>query len=173
MTVNNTGQIIIWGVLLLFLFAIAFALVKAVIALIKSTKTQKLYSTVSIICVIIMLISWFMNFGWIRVIFTVIPLALVHVMAFVYIIHVAAKYTKQEKKLKLAMIVAQLTFVLSYVLLPDGADSGEAYVFFGLIHSNNVAKICETVAIPLSMLNIALLVVIFNIARSEKKKIKN
>lgn len=67
---------------------------------------------------------------------------------------------------------AQITFVLFYLLLPDGGDAGGLYVFFGLVHNDVVATVCGAIASTIVKINIVLLVILALKAKKAERNMK-
>lgn len=138
--------------------AFVFGLIKVVRSVVKGTMAQKIYSILSMVCVLVMAASWFFNFGWLRFIFTFIPLPVVHVIAWFFIVNGAIAHVHKSKRLNVYIILSYITFLGAYFLLPDGGDIGPMYVFFGLIRNDVVASICGTLQPLVLLANIVFLI---------------
>ena len=118
----------------------------------------KKWLTVTILCVVIMLLSWIFNMGWYRVILTWIPLPLIHTIIFLRLNIKASYKVSSYKSLGKYMVLSCITYLLPYLFFPDGGDLGEMYLFFGLIRNNTVANIMVYIASIALSLNIAALI---------------
>lgn len=167
---SNMPDFLMWTAIFVSLSVIALASVKIIITLMKSSRKEKIYVLTAILCVLIMVASWFMNFGWLRFAFTIVPLPLVHIAALLIITVGAVRLNR--RKINLAVVFMQITFLLSYLLLPDGGDVGGLYMFFGLIHNDTIAMVCAGIASTLIKINIVIMIVLLVKVFKAKKKIK-
>ena len=117
-------------------------------------KFKKLYQTKSIVnlslmimCVLITFASWILNFGWLRFAFTFCGIPFVFTVLFVMSNSKAILHIAESKKLKVYTVITYVTYLCSYLFLPDGGDVGPMYVFFGLIQNNTIAHIFYTLFI--------------------------
>ena len=78
--------------------------------------------------VIVGIISYILNLGWVRIIFIIPFLAYNTIMLITGIIYVFMKRKKRN-----IYYLSLLTYVLFNVFLCDGGDVGPPYCFFGLI----------------------------------------
>lgn len=136
------------GILNLRIIWIVFALIVAsciaVIAWLfirnvkKGNSKANIYNAITLICIPVVVASWLLNFGWYRVLLTIIPLPILHIVAFVVINFAVSHKILLSDKLRRYVICSYITFLLTYFALPDGGDVGPAYVFFGLIRHDAV-----------------------------------
>ncbi len=109
----------------------------------KGKKEQLKMCLGSILLIGIAAASWLMNMGWIRVAMTLFLVPFVHSFLF-FITNVwVANYRAESKKLKAINRWFCVSYLLGYLLLPDGGDVGGLYVFFGLVQNDTVAYLCE------------------------------
>ncbi len=151
------------------LAAVVLGIVVVVKNMLKGSKKQKVFNAISLACVLIMAVSWFMNFGWFRFALTFMPVPLVHIAFFVVIINLAAKYT--ERKIYIAIILTQITFLMTYLFFPDGGDIGGMYVLFGRIHNDVIAGRCFYISAYSLVANVALMITLIIMTLRAKKKI--
>lgn len=169
--------------LLLYLFVSVFVIVilvilgGTVITIIKSFrhddrhKRKIMLTTLS--CIVIAGISWIFNMGWVRFIMTFLLIPFIHTIVFFLINLFSSKYIQKSTKSQNIQIAFCATYLLFYVLLPDGGDVGEMYVFFGLIHSNTFSSICYKISSILFLSHIVLLILqIIDILKRRKSIIK-
>ena len=123
-----------------------------------SNKTAKKWYVIIILSVVIMILSWIFNMGWLRVVLTWIPLPFIHTVAFLFINIKTANKVSSFQSLKKYIILSCTTYLLSYLLFPDGGDIGGMYFFFGLIRNNLIASIMMYIAPIVLLANIAVLV---------------
>ena len=152
------------------LAAVLFGIVMIIKNMLKGSKKQKVFNAVSLLCVLIMAVSWFMNFGWFRFALTIMPIPLVHIAVFLILINIAMKY--EGKKFCIISVLTQITFLLTYLLFPDGGDIGGMYVFFGRIHSDTIAMVCWGISVCMFLVNAALLVSLAVMTSRARMKLK-
>lgn len=129
------------SILLIGIITGIIILVKSIISSKKGDSLKLKYTLISILCVIIAIVSWVLNMGWLRFIMTFLAVPIIHTIAFMIINSFTLSYVDKSAKLKRYIILSYITYLLGYILLPDGGDVGTMYVFFGLIHNNIVAGI--------------------------------
>lgn len=143
-------------------------IVKSVTASKNGNSTKLKYNLISILCVMTAIASWVLNPGWLRVVMTIFTIPVIHAIAFMIINSIAASYVDKSVKLKRYIILSYITYLLGYILLPDGGDIGPMYVFFGIIHNNVVAGIAYSLSSIAFLGNIVVLI----LQIAERKKIK-
>ncbi len=107
------------------------------------TNLKMILSTVA--SIIIAGASWIFNMGWIRVILTIMLVPFIHAIVFFVTNLYISKYIRSSNKLKLLNVIFFVSYLMSYVLLPDGGDVGGVYVFFWLIHNDVLGYVCAVV----------------------------
>ena len=154
---------------LLYRAAILAAIIYAIVKYIKrpkknnSIKSPKTRNIPSTVCIVIAAVSWVVNMGWYRVIFTWIAIPIIHPIIFKIVnIRFArlVKLTGSTLKTKFLSVLSCATYLLAYLLLPDGGDIGSTYMFFALIHSDKVL-IFLPIAILFFFANIAIMIIQF------------
>ncbi len=100
---------------------------------------------ISIISVLIVFVSWILNMGWYRFALTFSLVPLMQATVFILTNMFMASYIDKSKSIKLLNLLFCVTYLSIYILLPDTADYGEMYFFFGLIHSDPLAVIAQIV----------------------------
>ena len=140
------------------IFLVRFIIKKRQRIKVNGDRTAKKWYVMTALCVVIMLCSWILNMGWFRVILTWLPLPLIHTVFFILINLKAAAKASSSQRLEKYMILSCLTYLLPYLLFPDGGDIGGMYFFFGLIHNDTVAKIMMYITPILFNINIAVLI---------------
>lgn len=107
---------------------------------------------------IVAVLSWILNIGWLRLLL-VFPIIL-HLLLFTFAQRYYARYGVQRTRLTELVRYANLgTFLLSYILMPDGGDTVESmHAVFGLIHRHDVIDYLFIIAQGLLILNIVLIV---------------
>ena len=146
--------------------ALLIGIIVGIIFIVKKVKQTKLngvkiskkWCLITIFTVVIMFLSWLFNIGWFRIILMWIPIPLLHTIFFMLINFKASAKVLSFKNLEKYMIYSCVTFLLSYLLFPDGGDIGEMYFFFGLIRSNFLSGIVMFIAVPLWIANIVFLI---------------
>lgn len=143
---NNLLIVLLLAVPCVFIAVILFYTINSVMKAKKNGEYIEVKMiSLTILFMVISGTSWILNMGWIRFIFTFLLVPFVHAIIFFMINLRTAKYITKSRKLKLLSIIFCATYLLSYILLPDGGDVGGLYVFYGLIHSNLIAYICECI----------------------------
>lgn len=98
---------------------------------------------------ILIVASYVLNFGWIRVFALILFIPYTIALTIINFIYVS-KCSKTEFSKKSIKVLALTNgfYLLANVLMPDGADVGGTYAFFGLIKnmSNMLGNIFEFVA---------------------------
>lgn len=151
------------------IFTGIFILVKSIISSKKNENHIKLkYNLVAILFVIIAIASWVLNMGWLRFILTFLAVPIIHTIAFMIINNFSLSYIDKSVKLKKYVVLTYITYLVGYLLLPDGGDLGSMYVFFGLIHNDVVASISYNISSIVFIGNIVLLI----LQLIERKKVK-
>lgn len=158
--ISSTFLLILWGTpLLIGIITAITLLVKSIVNFKRDGNELKLkYFLVSILCVIIALASWLMNFGWIRLALTFFAIPIIHTVGFMIISYFALSYVDKSVKLKRYIIFSCITYLLSYILLPDAGDIGSMYLFFSLIHNDIIANISYRLSVIVFIANIVLLI---------------
>ncbi len=108
----------------------------------------------SILCILVAACSWIFNFGWLRFILTFMLVPFIHAIIFFITNTCASKYIDRSKKMKVYVWLFYITYLCAYVTLPDGADIGPTYMFFGLIKSDSASSIGFLVAYISCMIHI-------------------
>ncbi len=97
------------------------------------TKQQAADLVLVVLTVIVGIISYILNLGWIRVIFIIPFLAYNTILLISSIIYVLTSRKEGEVKQRKAFYLGLLTYIIFNVFLFDGGDIGPEYCFFGLI----------------------------------------
>ena len=147
---------------ILIIAAIVFVLgllLKSFLIYKKSTSITSLkYNLICDLFVVIVVLSWFFNMGWLRFIFTFLAAPFVHSIIFIIMINKAIPYIEKSIKLKRFLFISYITYILTYLLLPDGGDTGTMYMFFGLIHNDIITSISYQLARISFVANIIMLI---------------
>jgi len=152
-------------------------IINSIISTKKDRNNSKLkYNLISILFVIIAIVSWVFNMGWLRFIMTFLAVPIIHTIAFIIINSFSLSYIDKSVKLKRYVNLSYITYLLGYLSLPDGGDVGPMYVFFGLIHNDIVANISYIISSISFIGNIVLFIlqiveIILQIAERKKKTI--
>ena len=152
-------------------------IINSIISTKKDRNNSKLkYNLISILFVIIAIVSWVFNMGWLSFIMTFLAVPIIHTIAFIIINSFSLSYIDKSVKLKRYVNLSYITYLLGYLSLPDGGDVGPMYVFFGLIHNDIVANISYIISSISFIGNIVLFIlqiveIILQIAERKKKTI--
>lgn len=138
---------------------IVFGLIKTV-QFLKSGKFYKKRKTMltSAAIILIVAVSWVLNMGWIRFMMTILFIPVIHSVIFFFVNLCSAQYFDKSGKLKILNFLFVFTFLLFYILMPDGGDVGEMYFFFGLIHSDMLSYIANCISVIAAVGHIVLFV---------------
>ena len=165
--------------LVVCLSILAIGLITGIVILVKSIISSKKdgsylklkYNLVAILLVIIATASWVLNMGWLRFIMTFLAVPVIHTIAFMIINNFSLSYIDESVKLKRFVVLSYVTYITGYLLLPDSADIGPMYVFFGLIHNDIFANIAYNISSTAFAANIVFL--ILQLAERKKAKKEN
>lgn len=170
----NLGLLLNLFVILIFV-AVVIIVGGVVWAIIKSGKSEAYTSKRIIIwtlyAIVIAAISWVFNFGWIRFFMTFLLIPVIHGIVFFSLNVLFAKYADKSPKMSKLNLLFIITYILVYVLMPDGADTGEMYFFFGLIHNNILSGIANFISGISFIAHIVLLIMQIVEIRRIKKSI--
>lgn len=126
------------------------------------------FTLLSGLCALIAIISWFLNFGWLRFFMTFLAIPTIHTIAFLFINDLALTYIDKSAGIKRYSVLSYITYLAGYIFLPDGGDTG-SYSFFGLIHNNTLIEISFIISSCSFILN-AIILVLQIIERIKIKK---
>lgn len=127
------------------LFVLAIGLKRAFEAKIEKNRYKMRYNIFPIGCIAIVLLSWKLNFGFIMLGLIMRALPLIHMLIFAIINLKAATKADNNKNLRRLLVSMYITFTAAYVFMPDIAEGGVNYVFFGLIkEQETVLDLCNT-----------------------------
>ena len=108
--------------------------------------------------IIIAAASWVFNFGWIRFFMTFLLVPVIHTIIFFLTNILLAMYTDRSSKMLKLNLWFVITYLSTYLFLPDGGDYGGMYFFFGLIHNNNLAYAASFIAEISAVVHVVLFV---------------
>lgn len=167
-------RLLYWPIVAIGVITGIVILVESIISSKKNGNHLKLkYNLVAILLVIIAIASWVLNMGVLRYVMTfAVPIPIIYTIAFMIINNFSLSYIDKSVKLKRFVILSYITYLLGYLLLPDG-DFRQMYVFFGLIHNDKVANISCNISYVAFMGNIVLLILQTAERRKLKKEINN
>ena len=100
----------------------------------------------SIVYIFIAAVSWVFNMGWIRFVLTILFVPVIHAIAFLTSNLYSAKYFEKSRNIKTLNLFFVITYLMVYLLLPDGGDFGGLYFFFGLIRNDILTDIASYVS---------------------------
>lgn len=116
---------------------------------------------------LIIILSWILNIGWIRLIF-LIPM-IIHAIIFYFANRKILGHINTPAKMKIKSLFAYLTLLLFHVLLSDVGDTDDSMrVFFGLIKNERIIDLTGYISGISFILNLILLVILF-IDKSKRK----
>ena len=121
--------------------------------------------------ILIMLASWILNFGWLRFIGTFLLIPLFHPALFFVGNLLYAELPRKKSSCRLT-VLSFATFLLPHLLIADGGDEGELYLFFHLIESNAVADVTSLIAEVALLAHVVILTVQYVAYFRHRKKEK-
>ena len=126
---------------------------------------------ISVISILVVVATWIFNLGWLRLFMTAVLIP--HIVLFVFMNLYSTKYFDNSKKIKILNIFFVLTFLFAYVFMPD-SDDISSYVFFGLIHNENVLNIAEIISTVAFVGNVVTFIMqIIGIEKIKKNLLEN
>ncbi len=138
---------------------IVFGIIKSIQFLRKNSFYGKTKMAIlSIILILIVAVSWVINMGWFRFIMTILFVPFMHSIAFFLMNLYSAKYFDKSQKIKKLNLFYILTFLIFNIFMPDAADDGVSYFFFGLIHGSALSDIAYFIAIIAAISHVVLFV---------------
>ena len=154
--------------LLMILFAVLVLGMAALIvsgiclAVVKAKADNSSYYKKSVISSLVLMgivaVSWIFNMGWIRFFLTIVSAPLIHAIVFFLVNMFVAGYMGKSRFVVKLNSLFMITYILFYLLYPDGSDTGEMYFFFGLIHSNALSSIANILSTWIFTAHIILIV---------------
>ena len=132
--------VLVFGMAALIISGICLAVVKAKAD--NSTRHKKSVIR-SLVLMGIVAVSWIFNMGWIRFFLTIVSAPLIHGIVFFLVNMFVAGYMDKSRGVVNLNSLFMITYILSYLLFPDGSDTGEMYFFFGLIHNDTLSGIAS------------------------------
>ncbi len=126
----------------------------------------------SLLSILIVAVSWLMNFGFIRLFCLLMLIPFAHAII-VFAISVVASNYSSHRKIRLYNFMFCATYILSNILLPD-SDELSTRMFFGLIENDFMCNLGEVLSIISLIMHIVLIVLQFiEIRRIDKKTNEN
>lgn len=167
--------LIIEVLLFLFILKILFRQRKEI----KIYESNSIYNILSFICLIIVVLSLIINFGWLRIIvfITGVPLIMliIHYIMFFVINNYYSHFENYSKKLDIVNKLVYATYFMTWVFFPDCGDDGSpARMFLGIIkfYSETILQIFLFLSVILLFFNFMLLIIQFIGTVRIKKKIQ-
>lgn len=112
----------------------------------EETRYKQKNILVSLLCIAVVATSWIFNMGWLRFFMTFLLVPFIHAIIFFLTNLFSADRIQKSKKSKNIYIAFCITYLLFNLLLPDGGDTGEMYVLFGLVHSDAISYVCGVIS---------------------------
>lgn len=110
----------------------------------------------SLLSIGIVAASWFLNFGFIRLLCSLMMFPLAHVVI-VFAMGVVASNYASYRKIRLYNLLFCASYILSNILFPD-ADELSTKMFFGLIKNEFMNNLGEVLSIIFLIIHIVLLI---------------
>ena len=126
----------------------------------------------SLLSILIVAISWLMNFGFIRLFCLLMLIPFAHAII-VFAISVVASNYSAYRKMQMYNYMFCTTYILSNILFPD-SDELSTRMFFGLIENDFMCNLGTVLSIISLIMHIILIVLQFiEIMRIDKKTNEN
>lgn len=126
---------------------------------------------ISVISILVVVATWIFNLGWLRLFMTAVLIP--HIVLFVFMNLYSTKYFDNSKRIKILNIFFVLTFLFAYVFMTD-SDDISSYVFFGLVHNENVLNIAEIISTVAFVGNVVTFIMqIIGIEKIKKNLLEN
>lgn len=130
-----------------FVFGIAYLIYK--LATKKHTrKPKKIYLIMPFVSALVAVAAFIFNMGWFRVALIVYGIAPIHAILFLFSSLYSSDSAAENTPLRFYTIISYITYPLPYMLLPDGGDAGEEYMFFWLIKNEQIINIGYALVLP-------------------------
>ena len=114
----------------------------------------------SAVLTLVMFASWLFNMGWYRVVGSWLLIPIFHPLWLFFTNNIATVFISKNKIIKYPLIAVNITFLLPHLLIYDGGDMGEAYIFFHLIENNRIAAISTCFGIVALLLHIVAIITV-------------
>lgn len=133
--------------------------------------TKIIYNALTAVCIIIAALSWVLNLGWVRYIFSLAMLPVLHCILFWFIENYAASYSQNSKILGISIFISYVTFIMFYIFLPDFNEQRTIFALFNTITSTTAIDMCFYISMASLILNTATLIfqIIFCMIIKHKK----
>ena len=157
--------------LLIVVFIVALVVIVGgtILGIVKARKASKKVIFRTLGSIIIAAISWILNFGWLRFMMTFLLFPIIHGILFFLANMFFCKYTDESPLMSKWNLLFIITYLIAYVFLPDAADAGGMYFFFGLINSDILSDVAYYLSIAAGIAHIVLFVLQFCEIRKIKK----
>ena len=147
--------------MLIFVLCVVLGMVYVIKAFIKAKKRADhaaiRWYAMTVMCIVLMIPSWILNMGWIRMVLTWLLLPVIHSFVFICINFKLANGLSTFKGYKKFLNLSCITYLLTYFLLPDVGDVGGAYMFFTLIKIEDSTVIIEWIALIVLIIHLVVL----------------
>lgn len=128
-------------------------------------KSNSLYNIFSFVCLMVAILSFILNFGWLRliVLITGVPLIMliIHYLMFFMVNKDYSRFVNCSKKLAIINKLVYVTYILIWLLFPDCDCIGPAIIFFRVIKIDCDITWLMVLSVLLIVLNFILLIIQF------------
>lgn len=164
---------------LIFSLAIGFGIIAGIAYFIyklatkrQTEKPRKIFIIMPFAILLIATVAFILNMGWYRVILIIFPIVPLHFILFFFTSLYSSDFAAKSKPILMFSIINYIIFPLTYLLLPDGGDTGGMYMFFGLIKNEALCSFSLSVAVNCFFASIAFillqLIMTFKLKRKER-----
>ena len=164
----------IFGILQ-FVAIIGF-IIWGVVKLVKLIKKNNLVRNkkplvISIICIIIATASLVLNIGWIRFGMIIMLIPIIQPILFLMTNLYASQFFVDSPRLRITNYLFIVTYLIFWILLPDGGDIGPSYCLFNLVQNDAFTDVAWAISWIVGIAHIVLFVIqIIQFVKIKKKK---
>lgn len=130
-----------------FVFVVGVTILGIIRIIKKDSFNKATRIIVAIADLVIVAVSWILNLGWVRFVMMILLIPFVHGIIFLLTNLFISKYADTSKKIRVLNLLFGITFLLTYIFLPDGDDKGTMYFFFGQIQDKLLLGTAQTISI--------------------------
>lgn len=146
MELNILGIYLI-GMLIVLSLAIIAGIVFIIIKAIKAKSTGSRMVLLSIFpALVIQALSWIFNIGWMRFGLTFSGYPFIHAVLFIIASIIASPCWDKSKKIRVMNVLFFVSYIMTYIFLPDVSDDGTWYFLFFSVRSNWLSLIAGVIA---------------------------
>ena len=160
------------------ILAIIGLIIWGIVNLIKLFKKNNLKNKkpllLSVLCIVIATASFVLNIGWIRFSMTIMLIPIIQPIVFLKTNLHASNFFCESSRLRVINYLFIATYLIFWVLLPDGGDIGPSYCLFNLVRNEVFTDAAWTVSGIAGMAHVVLFIIqIIEFVILKMKKLSN